>query len=147
MVVYIALLGILMTGALLGAWQILQGSAQVSSRTTPQDEESFVLGKLNWALQGVKTIDPPNAGAPYGSVLSLTKYDATTVDVCLKSQTIWMRENKTGGLCGDGSYLPITTPNVVVNALNFHYIAGPPVGFEAAVTINGFVGSTTKYVR
>jgi hypothetical protein len=136
-----------MTGGLLGAWQILQGSAQVSSRTTPQDEESFVLGKLNWALEGVKTITTPNTGAPYGSALSLTKYDATTVDVCVKSQTIWMRENKTGGSCGDSSYASTTTSNVTVSALNFHYIAGPPVGLEAAVTINGFVGSTTKYVR
>jgi prepilin-type N-terminal cleavage/methylation domain-containing protein len=154
MLVYIALLGILMTGALLGAWQILQGSAQISSRTTPQDEESFVLGKINWALEGVKTISTPNSGTPYGSTLSLTKYDTTTVDICLKSQTIWMRENKTGGTCGDGSYASTTTNNVTVSALNFHYIAGPPAGLEAAVTIkssvssaSNFVGSTTRYVR
>ena len=148
MLVYIALLGILMTGALLGAWQLLQGSAQISGRTVTQDEESFVLHKIDWALTGAKTITSPSSGTPYSSTLSLTKYDATTVDICLSGQKVWMRENKTGGVCADSSFASTTTTNVKVTGLSFHYISGPPVGIEAAVTVNNtFTASTTKYVR
>lgn len=141
MVVYIALLGILMTGALLSAWQILQGSAQISGRTVAQDEESFVLHKIDWALAGVKTITSPSIGTPYSSTLSLTKYDGTTVDIRLNNTVVEMREN-------GAAYLPISTSNVQVTALSFHYLSGTPIGIEAAVTINNsFVASTTKYVR
>jgi prepilin-type N-terminal cleavage/methylation domain-containing protein len=148
MVIYIALFSLMMTGILLSAYQLIAGSGMTEASVTTQEEGNFVLRKMSWALTGTSSlaqITTLTHGA-YAGALALTRADGTTVDMCLKDQTIWMRENQTGGTCADGSYASTTTSNVRVTSLQFLYQSAP-AGIVASTTINGTVFTITKYIR
>lgn len=145
--VYIALLGLMMGGTIMAVYEILQGSGFVSTKTTAQNEGSFVLRKINWALSGVKTITVPLVGC--GSELAVSKFDGTTAVIQLGSgldaEKILMKENA-------GTFLPITTDNVQVTNLQFCKIVSDSIGVSAAVTVKTANSSaldftTTKYIR
>ncbi|MBI3631231.1 MAG: prepilin-type N-terminal cleavage/methylation domain-containing protein [Candidatus Sungbacteria bacterium] len=144
-IVYIALFALMLTTVVLAVFQVLQGSAQVNGRATIQDEENFVLRKIDWALG---SIDPTKAFTPsvgYSTTLSLTRYgDSQPVIIRINGTKVEMSED------GGTTYLPITTGNVTVTQLGFGYIAPTgtgPAGITASTTISGLVASTTKYIR
>lgn len=149
MVIYIALFSLMMTGVLLSAYQLIAGSGMTEVSVTTQEEGNFVLRKISWALTGtssVAQITTPTSGA-YASALKLTRADGTTIDICLKNQTIWMREKRIpGSTCGDTSYASTTTSNVQVTNLQFFY-STTPAGIVASTTINGVLFTATKYIR
>ncbi len=146
-IIYIGLFALIIGGSFLAVYQILQGSAQVAVKSTVQDEESFALRKIEWALGSVQTISSPVSGT--SGTLSLTRYDGTQVVVRLNGTKIELSEN------GGTSYLPITSDNVPVNALSFAYVQSGvgPAGITASMTIKDvndpqtFNASTTKYIR
>lgn len=144
-IIYIALLAFIMGGALSATYSIIENVGRLDANVAIQEEGNFVLRKINWALSSVQTINVPN-GSNYGSALSIGRYGGMTVDICFKNQIIWIRENGSGGTCGDSSYASTTTSNVKVSALQFYH-ATNPVGIEASTTINNVVFSITKYVR
>lgn len=138
--IYIALFTLLMGGGLLATYQLLQASAQANSKGTVQDEQNFVLRKIDWALSGASDVFVPSQ-----SMLRVTRYDSNTVDFQLNGSAIEMRESAIGA-----SYVPITTSNVSVSGLKFVHIAPTgtgPAGVTASTTINGLDASTTKYIR
>lgn len=139
-VVYIALLGLLMTSALATAYQLVNSSSGLNAKNTAGEEGNFVMRKLNWALSGAQTVIAP---AGWGSGLSVTRYDGTTVDFRRASGVVQVSVN-------GGTYRALTTGNVVVTSLSVHYIAasgGAPAGVEASTTINGLVFYTERYLR
>lgn len=147
-IIYIALFSLMMTGILLSAYQLIANSSMAEASVTAQEEGNFVLRKISWVLTGtssVAQITTPALGA-YANTLSLVRGDGTTIDMCLKNQTIWMRENKTGGTCADSSYASTTTSNVQVTSLQFQY-SSAPAGIIASTTISGVVFTTKKYIR
>jgi len=118
-VIYIALFSILMGSAFIVAYQLIQSSGNLSTKNTIQEEGNFVIRKLDWALSGADptTVSPSSGNS---SALSLTKYNGNT-------------------------FLPITTDNVTVSALNFKYEALG--GITITITINGLTFTTTRYFR
>lgn len=139
-IVYIALFAIIMSMGLMTTYQLLQGSAQVSGKASVQDEENFVLRKIDWALSGAS-----NVSVPTQTTLTVTRYDSNTVDFRLNGTVIEIRESAIGT-----TYIPITTSNMKVNALTFTYIPPTgtgPAGVRAVMKINGFDASTTRYIR
>jgi Tfp pilus assembly protein PilE len=139
-VIYIALLGLIMSLALLGAYQILEASAGASNKTTLQEESSFILRKINWAMTGISAA-PTVGGSGCTQTLHTAKYDGTTVDIRLNGGNVEMRENAL-------SYAPITTANVATSCLTFQAISvGTVSGVSAIVTINANNFVTTKYLR
>jgi len=50
--IYIALFSFIMSGTILSAYQIFEGSAQVQKMTERETEINFVLRKLNWLVTG-----------------------------------------------------------------------------------------------
>jgi len=140
-VIYIGLFAIIMTMSLLSVHQLLQGFSQVSGKATVQDEESFVLRKIDWALGGISNTLPAFAGTP--SSITIRRYDGNQVRFRLSGTGVEISEN-------GGSYVPITTDNVRVSNLSFTYITptgNGPAGIMATVTINGQTASTTRYIR
>lgn len=138
-VVYIALLGFLMSSTLLAVYTISQNADVFVAKTAGSDEGAFVVGKLNWALSDLSTITTPSSG--YGQTLTIVRSDGTQIDVRLQSGAVQMREG------GTGSYVALTTPNVTVSSLGFQYLSGTPSGIEASTTINGIVFTTRRYLR
>lgn len=56
--VYIALLGILMGGAMLAVYQLIANVGQVNANIAIEEEANFLLRKVNWALgNGYDTSD------------------------------------------------------------------------------------------
>jgi type II secretory pathway pseudopilin PulG len=139
-IIYIGLLGMLMTGAVLTAYELTQHADVLSAKNTAGEEGNFVLRKIVWALSGAQTVSVPTE---WGSTLSISHYDGTVIDMRVSSGVIQMREN-------GANYVRITTPNVTVNDLSFHYLPASgnvPAGLAASTTINGLVFSTTRYLR
>ena len=134
-------MALLMGGALVAAYQIIQNMGRLSTKATTQDEISFVLRKIDWALTGAN----PSSIIPWsGSIsnLSLIKYDGTAVSIRLSGTPPKIEIN-----VGGAGYLPITTENVLVSSLSFYILPGTPIGIEAATIINGIVATTTKDLR
>jgi prepilin-type N-terminal cleavage/methylation domain-containing protein len=150
-IIYIALFTILMVGAFVTAYQLLQGSDTLSGKAVTQDEINFVLRKIDWALNGTSSsasLIIPSATTLSSSTLSFIRPDGNKIDFQLNtaSSSIEMKES-----VGANIFLPITTNNVKVTSLGFRYIPsigiGAPVGVEATTTINGITATTTKYFR
>jgi len=136
--VYIALLGLIMTGAVAVAYQLVDSSAAVNIKNTAGEEGNFVLRKLDWALSSASALD-----TSVTNQLTVSRYDGTTVIIKLSGTEIEMKE--TGG-----TFLPITTGNVTVSDLSFQNIpavGGAPQGVTAATTINGLNFVMTRYIR
>ena len=71
-VIYIALFAFIMTGALVSIYGILGSSARNQTKAMVQEEGSFLLGKIDWALSGVETINLPDDSDGDGIELDLT---------------------------------------------------------------------------
>lgn len=151
MIIYVALFAILMSGATLTTYQIMQASAQTQVKGVVQDEEAFVLGKIEWVLA---SIDPSKTYSPSSgtsNTLSLTRYGSTNV-IKIRQNGAAVEMSEDGGV----TYTPITTSNVSVSSLTFTYVAPTgtgPAGITASMTIKNpndtqtFTVSTTRYVR
>lgn len=141
-IIYIALLGLIMSGAVVVSYQLLTNSQGLDVKNAAGEEGNFTLRKLDWALSNVAVINVPSAGG-WGNSLSLIRYDGTSVDMRLVSGAIQMRENS-------GSYASTTTSNVKISSLSFHHIPASgtgPEGLEASTTINGLTFSIQRYFR
>lgn len=142
-IIYIALFGLLIGGALVTSYGLIEGTDRSQSKTTIQEEANFVLRKIDWALTGVKDINIP--GSEWSNTLSVTKYGPTgLIYVVIRPSSGKIEMSEDGGT----NFLPITTENVEVSNLGFYRISGAgPDGISASTTISGFVASTTKYIR
>lgn len=80
-VIYIALLGMLMSGTVVGAYQIFESTGRDRTKTMLQEEGDFLIAKVAWALSGAETMHSPVITAPPCSAtstsLSLTKRDSS----------------------------------------------------------------------
>ncbi|MFZ2621122.1 MAG: prepilin-type N-terminal cleavage/methylation domain-containing protein [Minisyncoccia bacterium] len=146
-VIYIALFSILMTGCLTVAYQLLDGSGKLNSKSVIENEGNFVLRKFAWVLTGIDpAIVPTTGGSGCLQTLTISKTDSTVSPVVIRLNTIsginYIEIQRNGG-----SFYPITTINVSPTCLKFSLISGTPTGVSAIATISGVDFSMTKYVR
>jgi type II secretory pathway component PulJ len=60
--IYIALFTFIMGGAILSAYQIFEGSAQIQRMAQTEVELNFLLRKIDWALNGATSVSVQNSG-------------------------------------------------------------------------------------
>ena len=149
--IYIALFSIIMVSGFVTAYQLIQGTDSLNSKTVTEEEVNFVLRKIDWALTGISSITRPSAGIlQYTDTLTTIKYGGNQIDICLDANKVKIREGGGASVCSSSEFLPLTSDNVKVTTLQFQYIppAGTgPAGVAATTTINGIVSTTTKYIR
>jgi prepilin-type N-terminal cleavage/methylation domain-containing protein len=75
-IIYLALFAMIMSGALVSAYGLIGSGARNQTKALVQEEGTFLLGKIDWALTGVKTINLPVVGSP-GNTISVTKFDSS----------------------------------------------------------------------
>jgi prepilin-type N-terminal cleavage/methylation domain-containing protein len=146
-IVYMALLGLIMTGAVITAFDLIQSTQGSAGKTTVQEEGTFVVRKFEWALADMSAA-PTVGGSGCTQTLSLTKTGFGSNPVEFRRNTInnsiEMREG------GAGAYSAITTNNVTASCLKFTSIAAngsAPPGVIATTTIAGLDFVNTAYVR
>jgi prepilin-type N-terminal cleavage/methylation domain-containing protein len=69
--IYIALFSILMSGAMIAAYNLLEGGGRNTSAINTQEEGTFINRKINWALTGARTV----TASPDGTTLTITRPD------------------------------------------------------------------------
>lgn len=69
-VVYLALFGILFTGAIAGAYSILETANKNQVRAMMQEEGEFLIAKINWAVSNASSAAVPSSGVLQATVLS-----------------------------------------------------------------------------
>jgi len=146
-VIYIALLSVLLTGALIASADLIESAGKSNAHATTQDEGSFVSRKLEWALSGLTAAPTIDASVACQNKLTLTKTGALLNPVVFQydsaTKAIQMKEGGTGPNA-------ITTSNVSVTCLSFSSIPASgsgPSGIAASFVINGATFSVTKYLR
>ena len=144
--VYIALFTLMIGGLVVSVYFFFENSDRNQTKAMMQEEENFLIGKINWALSGAKTVSAPAAGSS-GSTLTSANYDGTTRTIALSGATITL----------NGTTL--NNSNVTISKLVFiHVSAGGtnPESVEAGFTITAKTptgstvvesASTTRYIR
>ncbi len=146
-IVYMALLGLIMTGALLTSYELIMSTSRSAGKTTVQEEGTFVERKISWALADMSAA-PLIGGSGCAQTLSVAKtgYAKNPIEFQrdAANNKIQMREG------GTGLYSDITTINVSAGCLKFASITAvgsAPPGIIATTTIAGLDFVNTAYVR
>lgn len=154
--VYLALFTIIIGGALVGVYQIIQGTNATQKKIVIEEEGNFLVRKLNWALTNATAINSPGSPgvAGTGDTLSLTKSDLTPSEnplvFSVSSGNLQLKR-------GDASMIALNGNNVTIT--NFNVVHSVPPGktesvaisFTVVSSINGVTNTqnfqTTKYLR
>jgi len=149
--VYIALFALIIGGFVAASYMLFETSDRNQTKAMMQEEENFLIGKINFALSGAQNIAAPFIIAPAttasDTTLTLMKYDGTVVVITLANGTTTYNGQ------------PLNNSNVTVSRLVFiHTYAGGtnPESVEAGFTISARTptgalvsetASTTRYLR
>ncbi|MEK7576345.1 MAG: prepilin-type N-terminal cleavage/methylation domain-containing protein [Patescibacteria group bacterium] len=141
--VYIALLSILLSGALAVTYQVLQSSESVQAKTTIDEESDFIFHKFDWALNN-STINSPVAGTA-DPILSLNKagFAQNPIVFDLNSGNIRIKR-------GTQTANELNSVNIKITNLLFTHIApstGKPAAIHLSFTANGRLYEKTRYLR
>jgi hypothetical protein len=148
-VLYLALFGIVIGGAIVGAYSIFESAAHNQTKAMVIEEGSYLTGKIDWLLSNAAdvTVTP--------TTLLVTKFDGSAATIALSG----------GNFTLTGATLPLNNSNITVEALSgtpvfVHTLAsGSGVNPESVRatfrlsthTLSGFVFSqdfsTAKYLR
>jgi prepilin-type N-terminal cleavage/methylation domain-containing protein len=144
--VYLALFAILMTGIISSVYILFESGDRNETKAMLQEEKQYLLGKVNYAFSGAKTVSSPAANSS-GASLFLTKYDTTSVGMGISGTNMIYNG------------IALNNTNVQVTKLVFiHTFAGGvnPESIEAGFTLTAKTAggetisqsaSTTRYIR
>ena len=146
-IIYIALFSLLMGTAFITAYQLIDGTSKLNTKTVVQEEGNFVMRKLNWDLTGLDSTVSPivDNSIACSNTLRVEKvnFSMNPIRLRLNSNALEISEN-------EGTYVPITTTNVKVTCLKFSVIppfGSGPSGLSATTTISETDFAVTKYQR
>ncbi len=125
------------------AYQLIEGSRQLNTKTNIAEEGNFVIQKLNWVLANTKSVTIPTHGT--SNTLTINKYDGNIVSIRLNNGKIEVKESE-----NENMFTPITTTNVTVNYMQFTYIPNihsAPPGIHIVTQINDQTFTITKYLH
>ena len=163
-VIYLALFGMLMGGAVVAAFNLFESAERQITRAALQNEGSFLMGKIQWAVSGAQAVNLP-AGGTSGSQLSVNKVTGLDVDglPIITAVTIHLPSAPGDVFIQNGAIGPLKLngQDIQVSSLTFlHTIASgngvDPESVQANATLtartpNGMLlsqdFSTTVYVR
>jgi type II secretory pathway pseudopilin PulG len=74
-IIYIGIFALIMSSAVVSIYSIMSNNARNQTKAMVEEEGSFLIGKIDWALIGTKKINSSN-----GDILSITKFDSTVPD-------------------------------------------------------------------
>jgi prepilin-type N-terminal cleavage/methylation domain-containing protein len=137
-IVYLALMGLLLSGAILASYQILTSSSALDTKNTTAEEAAFVMRKLDWAFASASDFTPIGSHE-----IQISRYDTDTIDIRWSAGSpVEMQET------GSGGFQPITTDNISVTDLTFvENDVGSLKGVDITLQVNGLTFTATHYIR
>ena len=143
-IIYTALISIIIAGALVAVYQVLESSSALYNKIITEQESNFLLRKFAWALSGVSAINLPAAGAT-SSVLSLNKINFSENPIVIDLNSNNMRMKK-----GSAEPAILNTQNITVQNLVFEHLSSSgnaPEAIKINLTVDTQSFSTTIYLR
>ncbi len=152
--VYLSLYAIIMSGVLVAVYSIFESSARNQAQAMVQEEGSYLIGKIDWAISNVSSIQVPASGLPGGTQLSVTKYDGTAISIQQNGNNLEISEN-------GAAYQTLNNTNTGVSGVNFLRTLATadginPESIKAVITVTSTTTdghsfsrnfSTVKYLR
>lgn len=138
--IYIALFILLIGGAMISAFYIIDSSENNKSDLSSTTEAQFLLRKIDWALTD-STITSPSGGSS-GSTLEVNKSGLGSVEISFDSNRVQISHG------GSTEYL--TAERVLIENLSFtHFLTQGtrPAAIETSFTANGKNFEMIKYLR
>lgn len=144
--IYIGLFSLVIGGLLFSVYGMIQGSSRLQKNVVINEEATFLLRKLDWALMGASAIVVPSSDRLEVTKPSLVPSENPLVFTLASGRVMLAR--------GAGSAVPLTSASVSVSPLVFTEIpaVGPkPAALTAQFTLTHALESrtfeTTKYLR
>ena len=114
--VYLALFSLLFGGAIVSAYNMFEGFSRGQTHIMMQEEGNFLIGKINWAISGAKSIEVPATGGS-GNTLSVTKWTSS-----LNPVVITLNGNDLTISLSGNSAKTLNNTNVSISNLNFRQV-------------------------
>ena len=113
-VIYLALFGLLIGGAVVAAFNVLESASRGQTKAMLQEEGGYLQKKIEWTLSGARTVSIPSIGS-LGETLSVTKWDVSIGNpVAISLVGTDVRMSKRGG-----AWATLNNSNVLVSGLLF----------------------------
>ncbi len=142
MMIYIALFGIIITGAVVGTYNLLEGSDRNIKATGIQEEGTFLNRKISWALSDATAVSVSGGG----KTLTITRPDLGTQSPLVISGTgIIINITR-----GSGIAINLNSDRFQVTNINFIYTPsanGRPPSVQTTFQINGKSFNFRRYLR
>jgi len=78
--IYAALVSIIIGMTIVITFQVVSGNVKLSEKIFLEEEASFLLRKLEWAIGGASAINSPVSGASSNSSLSIDKFEVPAAE-------------------------------------------------------------------
>ena len=135
---YIALFAIIIGGAIVTAYSIIESGGKNEAKFQVQEEANFLLRKINWALTGADslstTASPPTLTVHKGVTTLVFSLNVASASLQLKTNA--------------AAPVPLSSRNVVIASLSFQpSTIGTLNAVRSTFTVNGEKFETTKYLR
>ncbi len=142
-IVYIALFSIVLSGAVLSAYHMIESSGRTSDKVAFDEDLNFIRRKIDWVLSDVDTINDPK-GSTSLQELSLNKigYANNPIQLHQSGNLIEINER--------GDWEALNSSTTPVSNLRFTAtggVNGIPYGIEVSFNFDGENFETIKYVR
>ncbi len=140
--VYIALFGILMSGAITSAWSLLEGGANNKNAMAVQEEGTFLSRKINWALTGATDVDVTGGG----KILTVTRPDLSAdspLVIGVSGSILTITRGSSVAVSLNGDFFKITD----VQFTNTPETGGVPSSIEAKFSVNSTPFIFKTYLR
>jgi prepilin-type N-terminal cleavage/methylation domain-containing protein len=141
-VMYLALFGILMSGAIVGVYNLLEGKDRNVVSSLVQEEGVFINRKINWALTGSTTVNVSGGG----SILTITR-----PDLGVQSPLIFKGTANAMTLArGTGAAVQLNSEKFPINNVVFTYQAsvnGRPPSISIGFLVQNKSFTFRNYIR
>ena len=145
-VIYLALFAVVIVGLMISGYGLIENVGRNQSESMLQEEATFLVAKIDWALAGAKSVSTPAAHSS-GKTLGIKKYDGTDVTISRSGTDLLFN----GSIIND-------TDTTMRDLVFVHAYSGSadPESVEAGFTLTmrtpsgaliSFAASTTRYIR
>lgn len=129
--VYLSLYAVIMSGAIVAIYSIFESSARNQAQAMVQEEGSYLIGKIDWAMSNAVSIQQPTNT---GSVLSITRFDHSAVTISQNGANLEFSENGAPAVSLNNTNIGVT--GLLFTHTNASSDGIDPESIQAEITIS-----------